>query len=32
MPGSVAKAGLASAILPPTAIAQTILQQRQAAA
>lgn len=32
MPGSVAKAGLASAILPPAAIAQTILQQRQAAA
>ncbi|MBO9574312.1 MAG: response regulator [Sphingobium sp.] len=32
MPGSVARAGLASAILSPTAIAQTILQQRQAAA
>jgi len=32
MPGSVAKAGLASAILPPNVIAQTILQQRQAAA
>jgi two-component system chemotaxis response regulator CheB len=32
MPGSVVKAGLASAILPPTAIAQTILDQRQAAA
>jgi two-component system chemotaxis response regulator CheB len=32
MPGSVVKAGLASAILPPAAIAQTILDQRQAAA
>lgn len=32
MPGSVAKAGLASAIQAPGAIAQTILQQRQAAA
>ncbi|MBO9579858.1 MAG: response regulator [Sphingobium sp.] len=32
MPGSVAKAGLASAILPPNAIAQTILRQRQTAA
>ncbi len=29
MPGSVAKAGLASAILPPGAIAATIMQQRQ---
>lgn len=32
MPGSVVKAGLASAILPPPGIAQLILQQRQAAA
>ncbi len=32
MPGSVAKAGLASAILPPGAIAPIIVQQRQAAA
>lgn len=32
MPGSVAKAGLASAILPPTAIARTILAHRQVAA
>ncbi len=32
MPGAVAKAGLASAILPPSAIAATILQQRLAAA
>ncbi len=32
MPGSVARAGLASAILPPGAVADLILQQRQAAA
>lgn len=32
MPGAVVKAGLASAILPPSAIAETILQQRRAAA
>lgn len=32
MPGSVVKAGLASAILPPEAIARTILAQRQVAA
>ena len=32
MPGSVAKAGLASAILPPGGIAEIILQQRQVAA
>ncbi len=32
MPGSVVKAGLASAILSPSAIAQTILHQREAAA
>jgi two-component system, chemotaxis family, protein-glutamate methylesterase/glutaminase len=32
MPGSIVKAGLASAIQPPSAIAETILQQRQAAA
>jgi two-component system chemotaxis response regulator CheB len=32
MPGSVAKAGLASAILPPPAIADTIIRQWQAVA
>lgn len=32
MPGSVVKAGLASAILPPEAIARVILAQRQVAA
>jgi two-component system chemotaxis response regulator CheB len=32
MPGSVVKAGLASAILAPSAIAKVILRQRQAAA
>jgi two-component system chemotaxis response regulator CheB len=32
MPGSVVKAGLASAIMPPSEIAQAILRQRQVAA
>ena len=32
MPGSVAKAGLASAILPPASIAGLILEQRRAVA